>query len=266
MKDVFEKILCQNNTETFELKPFCWIKAVMLDKTLPKKNRKPENLLSNKLEHYCFTHTSAEPDYLLELIKLSNEHMEFSKKISGRIVGRLLKLLVQLSKPTTLLEIGTFTGYSALSMAEALESQARIFCLESSPKAVEFTNSFLKKTPYHQQITLIQGHALETITRIKGPLDFVFIDADKRNYQNYYNLVFNKVKLGGLIVIDNVLWDGNVLNPKKDSDLGVAKLNEQIKLDNRIENILLGIRDGLHIIRKIADGPQPILYKKRAIN
>lgn len=235
--------------------------TVMLNKKPLNEDHRTQDVLMNELERYCFTHTSKEPDYLLELIQLSNEHMEFSKKISGRIIGRLLKLLVQLSKPTTVLEIGTFTGYSALSMAEALDSKARIYCLESSPKAIEFTNSFLKKTPYHQQITLIQGYALETIVHIKGPLDFVFIDADKRNYQNYYNLVFNKVRLGGLIVIDNVLWEGNVLNPKKDSDFGVAKLNEQIKRDNRVENILLGIRDGLHIIRKTADGPQPILFK-----
>jgi caffeoyl-CoA O-methyltransferase len=216
-------------------------------------------MLPSEIEHYCFEHTSAEPEYLQKLVQLSNEHMEYSKKISGRVIGRTLKLLVQLLKPKRLLEIGTFTGYSALSMAEGLETDAHIYCLESSPKAVDFSQKFLEQTPFKHQISLLQGHAIDTLLEIKAPLDFVFIDADKRNYANYYNLVFPKVRIGGLIVIDNVLWNGKVLNPENDADWGVVRLNKLISIDSRVENLLLGVRDGLHIARKVKDGPQPLV-------
>ncbi len=215
------------------------------------------SMLSPELEHYCFTHTSPEPEHLQTLVQLSDEHMEYSKKISGRLVGRTLKLLVQLLSPNSILEIGTFTGYSALSMAEGMPPGGTITCLESSPKAVEFARKFIQETAYKDVIQIIQGHAIDTILEADGPFDLVFIDADKRNYQNYYNLVFPKVRVGGLIVIDNVLWDGKVLSPQDDSDWGVVRLNNQIVSDSRVENVLLGIRDGLNIVRKLMDGPQP---------
>lgn len=203
------------------------------------------------LEDYCINTTQAEPDLLLELIEKTHSDMGYPNKLSGRTVGRTLKLLVSLSKPRFALEIGMFTGYSALSIAEALPKDGHLICCETNPKAIEFAQSFFDRSPHGHKIQPIFGPALDTITTIKNELDFVFIDADKRNYLNYYEAVVPKVKVGGLIVIDNSLWQSRVLMPNEASDHAVAAMNQRILSDKRVENVHLNIRDGLNLVVKV---------------
>jgi len=206
--------------------------------------------MTDLLENYCFETTQAEPDLLLELIEKTYSDMGFPNKLSGRAIGRTLKLLVALSKPKKALEIGMFTGYSALSIAEALPDDGHLICCETNPKAIEFAQSFFERSSIGHKITPIFGEALNTIKTIKDELDFVFIDADKRNYLNYYEAVVPLVKSGGLIVIDNSIWQGRVLQPNEDSDHAVADMNQCILNDSRVENVHLNIRDGLNLVLK----------------
>lgn len=204
----------------------------------------------SSLENYCFETTQPEPELLLELIEKTYSEMGYPGKLSGRIIGRTLKLLVSLSKPKKALEIGMFTGYSALSIAEAMPEDGQLICCETNPKAMVFAQSFFDKSPVGYKIKTIFGEALKTIENFNEDLDFVFIDADKRNYFNYYEAVVPLVKSGGLIVIDNSLWQGRVLQPSEASDFAVAKMNQYIVNDQRVENVHLNIRDGLNLVLK----------------
>ncbi|TBR44747.1 methyltransferase [Marinomonas agarivorans] len=205
------------------------------------------------LEDYCFETTQAEPELLLELIDKTQSDMGYPNKLSGRTIGRTLKLLTGLCKPSLALEIGMFTGYSALSIAEALPENGRLICCETNPKAIKFAQSFFDRSPVGHKIKPVFGPALDTIATIDETLDFVFIDADKRNYLNYYEAVVPLVKVGGLIVVDNSLWQGRILEPNEASDKAVAQMNQRILTDDRVENVHLNIRDGLNIITKIKD-------------
>ncbi len=204
----------------------------------------------NALDNYCIETTQSEPDLLLELIDKTYSEMGYPDKLSGKTIGRTLKLLAKMSKPQRALEIGMFTGYSALSIAEGMPEDGTLICCETNPKAIDFAQSFFDRSPYGHKITPIFGQALETLKTIPNGLDFVFIDADKRNYLNYYEAVVPLVRSGGLIVIDNSLWQGRVLNPNENSDKAVNSLNQYILEDNRVENVHLNIRDGLNLVIK----------------
>lgn len=204
----------------------------------------------NRLESYCFDTTQPESDLLLELIEKTQSDMGYPNKLSGRTVGRTLKILVSLSKPKRALEIGMFTGYSALSIAEALPDDGSLICCETNPKAIDFAQTFFDRSPFGHKIKTVFGEALKTIETLDSGLDFVFIDADKRNYLNYYEAVVPLVRSGGLIVIDNSLWQGRVLQPNEASDHAVAQMNQRILDDKRVENAHLMIRDGLNLVLK----------------
>jgi len=204
----------------------------------------------NLLENYCIETTQSEPDLLLELIEKTYSDMGYPNKLSGKTIGRTLKLLASLMQPKKALEIGMFTGYSALSIAEGMPSDGQLICCETNPRAIEFAQSFFDRSPDGHKITPIFGPALETISTLEGNFDFVFIDADKRNYLNYYESVVPLVRSGGLIVIDNSVWQGRVLQPDEASDHAVVAMNQRILEDERVENVHLNVRDGLNLVLK----------------
>ena len=204
----------------------------------------------NLLENYCIETTQAEPDLLLELIEKTYSDMGYPNKLSGKTIGRTLKLLASLVQPKKALEIGMFTGYSALSIAEGMPTGGQLICCETNPRAIEFAQSFFDRSPHGHKISPIFGQALDTIATLEGNFDFVFIDADKRNYLNYYEAVVPLVRSGGLIAIDNSVWQGRVLQPDENSDHAVVAMNQRILKDERVENVHLNIRDGLNLVLK----------------
>jgi caffeoyl-CoA O-methyltransferase len=166
--------------------------------------------------------------------------------------GALLAMLVRLSGARRVLEIGTFTGYSALCMAEALPKNGRLITCELRAERAEIAQSFFKRSPHGRKIKLRLGPALETLAGLPGSatFDFVFLDADKENYVNYYEAVLPRLRSSGLIVADNVLWSGRVLAPKKKSDRAVVAFNKHVRRDPRVECVMLPVRDGVSLIRK----------------
>lgn len=208
-------------------------------------------LVNENIENYAYEHTNIEPQLLQHLISETYEKMALPHMITGRIEGRLLKLLAQISKAVNALEIGTFTGYSALSIAEALPNHGKLITLEKDEKAAEIARKYFAKSPHGSKIELKIGPALDTIKNLQHELDFVFVDADKSNYPAYYKEILPLVKSGGIIIFDNSLWSGKVLKPEKNTDKAIHKVNELIVKDPRVENVLITVRDGINIIRKI---------------
>lgn len=204
----------------------------------------------NHLNDYCIETTQSEPDLLIELVDKTYSDMGYPNKLSGKIVGRTLKVLTTIKQPKRALEIGMFTGYSALSIAEGMPDDGELICCETNPRAIEFAQSFFDRSPNGHKINAIFGPALDTIKNLDGLFDLVFIDADKRNYLNYYEAVLPLVSKGGIIIIDNSLWQGRVLDPKENSDIAVNDLNRFIAQDNRVENVHLNVRDGLNLVVK----------------
>ena len=171
--------------------------------------------------------------------------------LSSSVQSKFLQMLCKLINAKFTLDIGTFTGYSALSVAEVLPEDGKVITCDISEETTTFAKKYWDKSKHGKKIDLRLGNALETIATIREPLDFVFIDADKSNYLNYYRAVIDKVRSGGLIVVDNVLWYGAVLNKNPDEETkAIMELNAFLLSDNRIENVLLTVRDGLNVIRK----------------
>ncbi|MCB5160505.1 O-methyltransferase [Marinomonas algarum] len=202
------------------------------------------------LDDYCIETTQSEPELLVELVEKTYSDMGYPDKLSGKTIGRTLKLLTKIAQPKRALEIGMFTGYSALSIAEGMSKDGQLICCETNPRAIEFAQSFFDRSEFGHKIQAIFGPALETIENLDGLFDLVFIDADKRNYLNYYEAVLPIVRSGGLIIIDNSVWHGRVLDPKENSDIAVNQLNRLIAQDKRVENVHLNVRDGLNIVVK----------------
>lgn len=210
----------------------------------------PEFLVDEAIEDYAYLQTGAEPPLLQELIDQTNLNMGWPQKLSGRLVGRTLKLLSAMARPKQALEIGMFTGYSALSIAEGMPSDGRLVCCETNPRAIEFAKGFFDRSEHGHKIEVVFGRALETIESLDMQLDFTFIDADKRNYLNYYERVKEMTRPGGLIVLDNVLWSGKVLQPESEIDDILVETNRRIAADPDVENVFLTLRDGLNVVRK----------------
>ncbi|RDL42610.1 methyltransferase [Marinomonas piezotolerans] len=203
------------------------------------------------IDNYCVETTQPEPDLLLELVEKTYSDMGYPNKLSGRTIGRTLKLLAKIHQPKRALEIGMFTGYSALSIAEGMPEDGTLLCCETNPRAISFAQSFFDRSPFGHKITPVFGPALETIQTLEGSFDFVFIDADKRNYLNYYEAAVSLIRSGGLIVIDNSIWQGRVLSPEENSDVAVDAMNKRIAADPRVENVHLHVRDGLNLVIKL---------------
>lgn len=210
----------------------------------------PDYLVDEAVEDYAFISTQKEPELLQELIDTTNAQMGWPQKLSGRLVGRTLKLLSSLVQPTHALEIGMFTGYSALSIAEGMPDNGRLLCCETNPRAIDMAKSFFARSEHGHKIDVAFGRALETLNTIDYELDFTFIDADKRSYLEYYEEVKKRTRSGGLIILDNVLWSGKVLQPESELDDILVETNHRIANDPDVENVFLTVRDGLNVVRK----------------
>jgi len=206
--------------------------------------------IEKEIQEYAHNHTRTEPDLLLELITTTYELTHYPQMLTGRVEGRFLKMLVQIARPRLVVEIGMFTGYSALSMAEGLPVGGRIITCDIDPEARAIAQAVFDASPYGDKIEIRMGPAMDTLRRIDEPIDFSFIDADKKGYPAYYEEVVKRTPSGGLIVIDNMFLSGRVLDPQDEAAQAVAELNQTITQDKRVENVLLTIRDGVQLVRK----------------
>lgn len=209
-----------------------------------------DTLVGEPLERYALAHTQAPPDLLDELEEETRESTTASQMLTGRTEGQFLRLLVTLVGARRVLEVGMFTGYSALMMADALPPGGELHTCEINPDYAAIARRYFARSPHGDKIHVHMGPALETLERLSGPFDLAFVDADKENYPNYYEPVFERIRPGGLIVFDNVLWSGKILEPRDEAAVAIHALNERIHGDSRVDNVLLTIRDGVLIARK----------------
>ena len=211
------------------------------------------DIVNNKIEDYIRKNSSKEPEILKDLNKETYLKVLNPRMLSGHIQGRFLSIITKLIKPKKILEIGTYTGYSAICMAEGLIENGIIHTIDINEELISIQNKYFAKSKCNNSIIQHVGDARNIIKSINEKFDLVFLDADKENYIEYYELVIEKVKKGGLIIADNVLWTGKVVEPEKDDDKLTQYLidfNKMINEDDRVENIILPLRDGLNIILK----------------
>ena len=205
------------------------------------------------LDDYILDHTSPEPDYLYRLWRATNVKTLHGRMASGHLQGRLLKMLVEMIRPQKVLEVGTFSGYSAISMAEGLTEGSRLYTFEVNDEMEDFTRPWIELSAVADKITFIIGDALDGAPRLGVEFDMVFIDGDKRAYCDYYDMALSVLRPGGFIVADNTLWDGHVTDPAYDHDQqtqGIRRFNDYVAGDPRTEQVILPMRDGLTLIRK----------------
>jgi len=207
-------------------------------------------IVDEHVEKYAERHTTPSDPLLAELSEETYATMSSPQMLTGPIEGRLLELLVHTSGAKRILELGTFTGYSALSMAAALPEDGRIDTLDIEPKHAEVAQRYFDRSPHGSKITLHLGPALETIGTLEGEFDLVFVDADKEGYDAYYEAVLPRLAPRGLIVVDNTLWSGRVLDPQDESSKLIAALNDKIAADDRVVAVQLTIRDGVTLVRR----------------
>lgn len=209
--------------------------------------------ISKDLSDYCEAHTSKESTVLSKLNRKTHLKVVSPRMLSGHLQGRFLSFISKLYQPKLIVEIGTYTGYSALCLAEGLSENGKLISIDVNEETSAFAKNFIAQTEYANTIELVVADAKEYIQTITQPIDIVFIDADKKNYLTYYHLVMDKLTKGGLIIADNVLWSGKITMPEKDMDretLALHQFNQFVQQDARVENLLLPIRDGLMIVRK----------------
>ena len=206
------------------------------------------------LDEYIAVHTSPENEALEAITRDTHVHVLNPHMLSGQVQGRLLSMLSHMIQPKRILELGTFTGYSALCLAEGLAPDGRLITIEHNDELEETIRRNLSRSPLGEKIDLIIGDCKSEIGKLEGPFELVFIDADKREYCEYLELVYPLVPVGGFILADNTLWDGHVIDPVYDKDkqtLGLRAFNDKLKEDDRFEQVILPLRDGLTLIRKI---------------
>jgi predicted O-methyltransferase YrrM len=212
-------------------------------------------MINESLAAYIEAHTTPESDTLRKLNRHTHAYILKPRMLSGHLQGRLLSMFSHMTRPKAILEIGTFTGYSAICLAEGLQAGGKVYTIDMNEELEEMVRSYIAEAGLQQKIEYIIGNALDVIPSMNTTFDVVFIDADKINYSRYYNMVFEKVCKGGYIIADNVLWSGKVVadtNKKIDADTqAILDYNRMIQEDTRVENILLPVRDGLLIARKL---------------
>ncbi len=211
--------------------------------------------LSETLDAYLDAHATPLEPLLQENHEETYASLSSPQMIAGPVLGRLLRLLVTLVAPRLVVEIGTFTGYSAMAMAGGLPPEGRLVTCELSPDRAEFARSYFDRSPWSDRIEVRVGPALESVAALEGPFDFVFIDADKEGYPAYYDAVVPKLSPRGLIAVDNTLSGGDVADPRDDRDRMMAAFNDHVLADERTESVVLSVRDGVTLIR-LAGGPQ----------
>ena len=205
------------------------------------------------LDTYILAHIEPEPDYLYRLWRATNIYMLHGRMASGHLQGRLLKMLVQMIRPRRILEVGTFSGYSALCMAEGLEEGDKVYTFEINDEQEDFTRPWIEGSPMADKVEFIIGDAIKEAPKLGLEFDMAFIDGDKRTYVETYEMVLKILRPGGFILADNTLWDGHVTDPAYDRDhqtQGIRRFNDHIAQDNRVEQVILPLRDGLTLIRK----------------
>jgi caffeoyl-CoA O-methyltransferase len=210
------------------------------------------SFISEDLERYVESHSSSEPGLLSALAEETRRATDDPQMMIGHVAGLFLRAMVVASRARRVLEVGTFTGYSTLAMAEGLPDDGIIITCDVDPETTALAKKYWEQSKHGGKIELRLGPALETLEGIEGPIDLAFIDADKQNYINYWEAILPKVRTGGLIVIDNVLWSGRVLDPKEPSDRAIAAFNEHVVRDERVEVVMLPVRDGLTLASKRA--------------
>lgn len=209
--------------------------------------------ISEALSLYCESHSEKESELLQQLNRETHLKVLSPRMLSGHLQGRFLSFLSKLKQPQHILEIGTYTGYSALCLAEGLQTTGKLITIDPNEETNLVAGNYFKRSAYAAQIQLMQGDAQALIPTLTQQFDIVFIDADKRNYPIYFDLIIDKVKKGGLIIVDNVLWSGKVLDPenKMDTDTKIIHaFNKKVNDDSRVSNILLPVRDGLMLMTK----------------
>lgn len=210
-------------------------------------------MLTDALDGYILSHSDEEGALLSALNRDANVNLLRPRMLSGHLQGRILKMFCRMLRPRRVLEIGTYTGYATLCMAEGLEPDGLIHTIEINDEMEDFIRKYLERSPQKDKVRLHLGDAMEIIPGLDETFDLVFIDADKRLYCEYYDLVFPLVRPGGLILADNTLWDGKVIeevHPADKQTQGILIFNEKVKQDNRVEKVILPLRDGLTIIWK----------------
>ncbi|KAA5824151.1 O-methyltransferase [Algibacter amylolyticus] len=213
------------------------------------------HFITEELDNYVVAHSENEPELLQQLTRETYQKILQPRMLSGHYQGRILSIISKLVNPKNILEIGTYTGYSALCLAEGMQNTGELHTIDINEELVDFQRKYFDKSNYGHQIKQHLGNALDIIPKLDATFDLVFIDADKVNYSNYFNVIIDKLNTGGIILSDNVLWSGKVLDTtfKKDdvSTPELIKYNALLKEDKRVETVLLPIRDGLTISRKL---------------
>ena len=212
------------------------------------------DFLSSEIENYSLSHTSEENDLLKDLNRQTHVQVLQPRMLSGHLQGRLLSMFSHMIRPSRVLEIGTYTGYSALCIAEGISENGKIITIDSNKELEPFTRTYFSKSKFNDQIEFIVGNALSVIPQLEEIWDLVFIDADKENYLNYYESVLKNVRKGGFIIADNVLWSGKVtqeISPNDNETSGIVEFNKKVNKDSRVENVLVPVRDGLMVLRKV---------------
>jgi predicted O-methyltransferase YrrM len=205
------------------------------------------------VEDYILSHTDAEPEYLAKVNRATHLKLINPRMLSGHLQGRVLSMFCKMIQPHNILELGTFTGYSALCMAESLPENGILHTIECDDELEDFIKQNFSASEYNDKIKLHIGDALQVIDKLDITFDLVFIDADKREYLAYYEAVLPKLRSGGFILADNTLWDGKVLQKVENNDkqtFEIMRFNDFVSSDNRVEKVMLPLRDGLTIIRK----------------
>lgn len=211
------------------------------------------DFLNPEIQKYSDEHTSPESTVLRELNEETHSSVKSPNMLSGHMQGRNLAMISKMLKPKYILEIGTYTGYSAICLSEGLQEGGKLVTIDINSELDEINKRYFEKAGVTQKIEKFIGNALDIIPELNYSFDLVFIDADKTNYSNYYNLIIDKMNSGGIILADNVLWSGKILddeNKMDDDTKALSDFNKKIMSDDRVENILLPVRDGLMIIRK----------------
>lgn len=209
--------------------------------------------MTPELEDYVLAHISPEDDYLHRLYRATNTYLLRPRMASGHLQGLILRMLTRLISPREVLEIGTYSGYSALCMASAMGPDGVVRTYEVNDEQEDFTRPWLEGSPYAARIEFVIGDVLELLPGSGQRFDMVFIDGNKRQYVDYYALVMDHLRPGGYILADNTLWDGHVVDPAYDRDaqtLGIRRFNDVVAADDRVEKVILPLRDGLTVIRR----------------
>jgi len=212
------------------------------------------NYINEHLEDYIIKHSQQEPRILKDLNRETNLKVLQPRMISGAHQGRLLSIISKIISPTKILEIGTFTGYSTLCLSEGLTKGGRIHTVDINEELYDFQRKYFKKSPFNDNIIQHLGNALEVIPTMDNNFDLIFLDADKNKYPEYLDVLISKLKIGGVLLSDNVLWDGKVLNPISEKDIStkaIVKYNKLLSQREDMDTVILPIRDGLTISRKI---------------